>query len=234
MTSAPAMTPQTVDRHGLAAPRIFLRPVATPLPIGMLALAVGSLVLCGIQLKWIPVTQTHVIALCLLGFVVPLQFIGFLFGLLSRDEGAASAMALLFAAWLASGFSLLASTPGSRSGALGLLLVAAAGALAVPVLVAVSTKPLISLVILAAAVRFLLTGIYELGAASMWQTAAGIDGLVVVGLAWYAGLAFAMEAGQRHGIFPTLRRSGQSSPSPMSTSDPLGPVAHDAGVRSQL
>jgi hypothetical protein len=43
-----------------------------------------------------------------------------------------------------------------------------------------------------------------------------------------------MEAGQRHPVLPTFRRSGQSSPSPMSTSDPLGPVAHDAGVRSQL
>jgi len=228
------MTARTFEQHGMAAPRISLRPIATPLPIGMLALAVGSLVLCGIQLKWIPIEQTQTVALCLLGFVVPLQFIGFIFGLLSRDEGAASAMGLLFAAWLASGVSMLASIPGERSGGLGLLLVAAAGALLVPVAVALSTKPLISLVILAAAVRFLLTGIYELGQGPSWQTAAGIDGLVVVGLAWYAGLAFALEAGQRHPIFPTLRRSGQSSPSPMSTSDPLGPVTHDAGVRSQL
>jgi uncharacterized protein len=215
-------------------PRIFLRPIATPLPIGMLALAVGSLILCGIQLKWIPVAQTPVIALCVLGFVVPLQFIGFLFGLLSRDEGAASAMALLFATWLASGLSLLASTPGSKSAALGLLLVAAAGALVAPIVVAMPTKPLISLVVLAAALRFLLTGIYELGADPSWQTASGIVGLVVVALAWYAGLAFALEAGQRRRILPTLRRPGHPGPAPTSTPDPLGPVSHDAGVRAQL
>ena len=215
-------------------PRIFLRPIATPLPIGMLALAVGSLILCGIQLKWIPVAQTSVIALCVLGFVVPLQFIGFVFGLLSRDEGAASAMALLFATWLASGLSLLASTPGSTSAALGLLLVAAAGALLVPVVVALPTKPLISVVVLAAAVRFLLTGIYELGADPSWQTASGIVGLVVVALAWYAGLAFALEAGQRRRILPTLRRRGSPGPASTSTPDPLGPVSYDAGVRSQL
>src|SRR5579875_523037 len=109
-----AMTARTFEQHGMAAPRISLRPIATPLPIGMLALAVGSLVLCGIQLKWIPIEQTQTVALCLLGFVVPLQFIGFIFGLLSRDEGAASAMGLLFAAWLASGVSMLASIPAER------------------------------------------------------------------------------------------------------------------------
>lgn len=234
MSDADATTSRAANQYGLAAPRVFLRPIATPLPIGMLALAVGSLVLSGIQLKWVPITQTNIVALCLLGFVVPLQFIGFIFGLLSRDEGASSSMGVLFAAWLASGLSLLASPPGSHSGGLGLLLVAAAGALVVPILVAASTKPLMSLVILAAAVRFMLSGIYEFGAGSVWQTASGIDGLVTVGLAWYAGLAFAFEAAQRHAILPTFRRSGQSSPSPMSTSDPVGPVSHDAAVRSQL
>lgn len=216
------------------ATRIYLRPVATPLPIGLLALAVGSLVLCGVQLKWIGLAQTHVVALCLLAFVVPLQFVSFIFGLLCRDEGVASSMALLFGTWLGAGISLLASAPGTTSGALGLLLVAAAGALLVPIIVAARTKPLMSLVILAAAVRFLFTGIYELGHGSGWETAAGIDGLVVVGLAWYAAAAFAIEANRRHAILPTFRGSGRSSPATDSTSDPIGPVAHDAGVRAQV
>lgn len=214
--------------------RINLRPFATPLPIGLLALAVGSLVLCGIQLKWIGVAQTHVVALCLLGFVVPVQFVSFIFGVLCRDEGAASSMALLFATWFAVGLSLLVSVPGTTSGAVGLLLVAAAGALLVPIIVAARTKPLMSVVILAAAARFLLTGVYELGGGSGWQSAAGIDGLVVVGLAWYAAAAFAIEANRRHAILPTLRGPGRSSPSMHATSDPIGPVAHDAGVRAQL
>jgi hypothetical protein len=200
----------------------------------MLALAVGSVMLCGIDLKWFWVGETHVVALCLLGFVVPLQFIGFIFGLLSRDEGVASAMALLFGAWLASSLSLLASYPGSTNTALGLLLVAVAAVLLVPIVVAAPTKPLISLVLLAAAARFLLTGLYEFGNGPFFQTASGIDGLVTVGLAWYAGLAFALEASRRGAVLPTFRRRGQSGPDPDSTADPLGPVAYDAGVRSQL
>lgn len=214
--------------------RVFLRPIATPLPIGMLALAVGSIMLCGVDLKWVSIGEMHLVALCLLGFVVPLQFIGFIFGLLSRDEGVSSAMALLFGAWLATAFSLLASYPGSTSNALGLLLVAVAAVLLVPITVASPTKPLLSLVILAAAARFLLTGLYEFGNGPFFQTASGIDGLVTVGLAWYAGMAFALEASQRGAVLPTFRRRGHSSPSPDSTPNPAGPVSHDAGVRSQL
>jgi succinate-acetate transporter protein len=214
--------------------RVVLRPIATPLPIGMLALAVGSLVLTGVQLGWIPTAQSSTIALCLLGFVVPLQFVGFVFALLSRDEGVASSLAVLTGTWLASALSLLATPPGATSDALGLLLVAAAGALLVPVAVAAPTKPLISATILLAAIRFVVTGCYEFGGGSSWKTAAGIAGLVVTAFAWYSAAAFALEAGRRRRVLPTLRRLGHAGPSPYSTPDPIGPAAHDAGARSQL
>jgi hypothetical protein len=211
--------------------RIDLRPVATPLPIGMLALAVGSLLLSGQQLGWLSTAQSHTLALCVLGFVVPLQLIGFVFALLSRDEGVASAMAVLSGTWLATALALGTSAPGSTSAALGMLLVAAAGALLAPVAVASSSKPLIAVVVTITAVRFLVAGVYELGAGSSWQTAAGVLGLVVSAGAWYAGVAFALEAGREHPVLPTLRRSG---PSPESTVDPVGRASHAAGVRSQL
>lgn len=212
----------------------MLRPIATPLPIGMLALSVGSILLSGKQLHWIASAQGHLIALCLLGFVVPLQLISFVFGYLSRDESGASSLAVLSGTWLAVGLVTLTSPPGGRSGALGILLIAAAGALLVPVAVAVSSKPLIATVLLAAAARFLLSGLYQLGAGAAWGTASGVLGAVVTGAAWYTAAAFALESGNRRAVLPVFRAPGHAGPDPSSSGDPLGPVAYDAGVRSQL
>ena len=216
------------------AAQVFLRPIATPLPIGMIALAVGSLVLGGLQLSWISTTQGHMVALCLLAFVVPLQLVSFVFGYLSRDEGTASALATLAGTWFSIGLVTLAAVPGSTSGGLGLLLVAATGALLVPVAVAAASKPLVSTVFAVTALRFLLSGIYQLTGGGSWQTASGVVGLVVVAAAWYTAIAFALEAGHRKAVLPVFRRRGHAGPDPSSGDDPIGPVSHDAAVRSQL
>jgi len=165
---------------------------------------------------------------------VPLQLISFVFALLSRDEGVASATATLSGTWLATALVTLSGSPGSLSSGLGLLLIAASGALLVPSIVASPTKPLIAVVLAVTAARFCVTGIYEFHAGPSWEAAAGILGIVITGLAWYAAAAFAIEAGQRHSVLPTLRRRGHASPAPESSGEPVGPVAHDAGVRSQL
>jgi len=57
------------------ATRIVLRPLASPLPMGFLALFVASLLVCALQLRWVPVTQGHELALGVLAFAVPLQVI---------------------------------------------------------------------------------------------------------------------------------------------------------------
>lgn len=229
-----ADNPNHDSRGPASVSSIFLRPIATPLPIGMIALAVGSLVLAGLQLSWITTAQGHMVALCLLAFVVPLQLVSFVFGYLSRDEGTASALGTLSGTWFAIGLVLLGSAPGSTSGALGLLLIAATGALLVPVAVSTASKPLIAAVFAVTALRFLLSGIYQLTGGTGWHTAAGVTGLVVVALAWYAAMAFALEAGRRKAVLPVFRRSGHAGPDPSSGDDPIGPVSHDAAVRSQL
>jgi uncharacterized protein len=43
---------------------VVLRPIAAPLPMGFLALAVGSFVLAGFQLHWIGLGQSRQVALC--------------------------------------------------------------------------------------------------------------------------------------------------------------------------
>jgi hypothetical protein len=82
-----------------------------------------------------------------------------------------------------------------------------------------------------AAVRFVLAGIYELGAAGAWRDAAGIVGLAVVAMAGYCALAFELEGQQRRPVLPTLRR-GRGRMALLGTADAaVDDVLHDAGVR---
>src|SRR4051812_50175935 len=67
------------------ATRIMLRPLANPLPLGFLALGAGTLVLAGLQLGWLSLTEGRSVALILLAFVFPLQFLAAVLGFLARD-----------------------------------------------------------------------------------------------------------------------------------------------------
>src|SRR3954453_958264 len=83
-----------------AEPRIVLRPLANPLPLGFLALAAGTLLLAGLQLGWLGAEEGQSVALALLAFVFPLQLIACVFGYLCRDVVAGTGMGVLSGAWL--------------------------------------------------------------------------------------------------------------------------------------
>lgn len=211
-----------------------MRPLATPLPVGFFALAIGTFVLAGLQLGWVGPAQGHAVALCLVALVVPLQGLAFIFAVLARDEAAASGMALLAGTWLAIGLVTLTSPPGSTSGALGLLLLGSTGTLLVVAGAASPSKPLAAAVIAVAALRFVLTGVYELGAGGVWQTTTGIVGLVLAALAWYAAAAFAMEDAASPSLLPTFRRAPTTGPVPAEQVRPSTSVRTSAGVRDRL
>ncbi|HEX4466532.1 MAG TPA: hypothetical protein VH025_05055 [Solirubrobacteraceae bacterium] len=84
----------------------------------------------------------------------------------------------------------LSSGEPTGSGAIGLLLVAAGDALATSSACVASANPLAGLVFLLAALRFVLGGIYELGASATWQHVSAIVGLTICALVLYAVLAF--------------------------------------------
>jgi len=214
--------------------RIMLRPVASPIPVGFLALAIGSFTLAGLQLRWLASGQGHVVGLCLFALVAPLQLVSFVIAFLGRDSAIASGMGLLFGTWLTTGLVLVFSSPGSVSGGLGLLLIASATALLVPVLVGIAGKPLVSVVLLLAAVRFGLSGAYELGAGTGWRDVSAVVGLVLAALAWYAACAFELEAVHHKPILPTFRTGSRSSLVPGASAVPSPRVLREAGVREQL
>jgi hypothetical protein len=196
-----------VDATTAPATRIFLRPLGSPLTIGMSGLAIASVVQSGFDLHWLARTQVHDVGLVLISVPFVLQFVACVFAYLSRDGATGACMGVLACTWLGVGLIHLFSTPGSRSGTMGLLLLATGGVLVLSAVAVALPKPLPALIFALSGARFVLFGIHQLGGASTWAHAAGIVGLVVLGGAAYSVLAFELE-GELHGpVLPTLRRS---------------------------
>jgi uncharacterized protein len=193
------------DQNPLA-PRVFLRPIGSPLTIGMAGLAIASIVQSGLDLRWIAVTQGHDVGLILITMPFLLQLLACVFSYLARDGTTGATVGVLSVAWLGLGLIHLTSAPGSRSGASGLMLLCAGAVLCLSAIASGASKPLPGLVFALAGFRFIVAGIYELGGPSVWQHAAGIIGLVTCGLAGYCVLAFELEDQENRPVLPTFRR----------------------------
>ncbi|HET6174513.1 MAG TPA: GPR1/FUN34/YaaH family transporter [Gaiellales bacterium] len=213
--------------------RITLRPIANPLPLGFLALAGGTLLLSGLQLGWVEPTESHTLGLIVIAFVVPLQFLTATFGFLARDVVAGTGMAILSGTWLSIGLVTLTGAPGSTSDALGLLLILAAVAMLVPS-AAASGKLVAAAVLATTALRFAVTGLYQLTRSGSWKTTAGIVGLALCALAVYTALAMALEESNRRTILPLRRRNTGAAAVTADLGRQVRDIEHEAGVRAQL
>jgi succinate-acetate transporter protein len=211
--------------------RIFLRPIGSPLTIGMSGLAIASLVQSGFDLRWIAAAQAHEVGLILLAVPFVLQLVACVFSYLARDGATGAALGVLATTWAGMGAIHLISSPDSRSGALGLLLLAAAGVLALSASAVFVAKPLPGGVFAVAALRFALAGIYQLGASTTWRDVAGIVGLVVLGAAGYCVLAFELEDQRRRTVLPTFRRRRAAVDLRKGLAGQLDGIVGEAGVR---
>jgi uncharacterized protein len=206
----------------MSPPQVFLRPLANPLPLGFLALAGATLLVSGLQLEWLTPSDGADVGLILIAFAFPLQLVVSVFGFLARDVVAATGMGILAGTWLSVGLIRLTGEPGSTSDALVLFLLVAAVAMLVPASSAATGKLVPFFVLGTTALRFAVTGLYELTASDTWKTLAGIVGLVLCALAVYAALAMALEDVRHRTVLPLGRRGGSTD---------VGP---EAGVRDQL
>jgi succinate-acetate transporter protein len=197
----------------------------------MAGLAIASLLQSGFDLRWIGVAQAREVGVILLAVPFVLQLVACVFSYLARDGAAGAAIGVLATTWAGLGAVHLLSSPGSRSGALGLLMLAAAGVLALSASAVFMAKPLPGAVFAAAAIRFALAGIYQLGASATWRDAAGIVGLVVLGAAGYCVLAFELEDQQRQPVLPTFRRRQAAVAVRDGLAGQLEGVVGEAGVR---
>jgi uncharacterized protein len=232
MSETPA---EQAAREELASrTRVTLRPIAGPLALGFFGLACATFVMSGLQLGWVEAAEGKQVALCILAFTVPLQFIASLFGFLARDGVAATGMGLLSGIWAAVGLVTLMGKPGSTSDALGLFLLLAGVAMWAPASSAAASKLVPALVLSTAGLRFVLTGIYELTANEGWENVAGVVGLALAAFAIYAAYAAEYEDVLKRPLL-TLGRRGRGELAVKGTyAQQIAEVAHEPGVRQQL
>ncbi|MDD9207932.1 hypothetical protein PU560_15860 [Georgenia sp. 10Sc9-8] len=213
--------------------RIVVRPIGTPLPLGLLGLVVATVGFSALQLGWLPPDQGSVVAIGVLALTVPAQLVSALYGFMARDPVAGTGMGVLAGTWAAAGTITLASQPGASSPGLGVLFLAAAAAMLVPT-VAGATKLAAAGVMGLTAVRFVVTGMAEITGAQGWISAAGVTGLVLAAAALYAALGFELEDAQHRTVLPLLRRGSGADVMTGSVEDELRAIPHEAGVRKRL
>jgi succinate-acetate transporter protein len=85
---------------------ITLRPVASPVSLGMFGLAAATLVLSGLQLDWVEPTEGRTVAFVLIGFAFVAQVLASLVAMGARDGVVATAMGVLGLTWLVVGIVL--------------------------------------------------------------------------------------------------------------------------------
>jgi len=212
----------------------MLRPMATPLPMGFLGLAGASSLLAGLQLGWVPVSQSHQLGIAIVLVTVPLQLIASVMGYLTRSATAATGLGTLAVSWLAIGVLTALTAPGARSPLQGYLLFYIGAAVLVSAIVAFAGTVLPALVLASAAVRFVVTGIYQYYGGSGWKYASGWIGIGLAALAIYAALAMELEDTLNRTVLPTLRfgrvRLAASAHSGVEPAD----LTTEPGVRRRL
>jgi uncharacterized protein len=213
--------------------RVVVRPIGTPLPLGFLGLLVATVGFSALQLGWLPPDQGRVVALGVLAFTVPTQLLASAYGFLARDPVAGTGMGVLAGTWGAAALITLTSPPGALSAGLGTVFLGAAVAMLVPT-VAAGGKLVPAAVMGTTVVRFALTGIAQISGSSGWLLAAGVVGLVLAALAFYAALALELEDVRHRTVLPLLRRGAGSDVMTGSVEDELRDVVHEPGVRKTL
>lgn len=221
--------------HADPVTRIVVRPIATPLSLGFLGLAAATFVVTGLQLGWVSPQQKPFVGLILLSFTAMLQLVATVYGFLTRDSVAATGMGVLTGTWFAVGLVFyLTPHPTATSGGLGLLLFASGTALLVPVLGALESKVLAAVVLGTAALRFFVTGAYQLSGSDTWKSVAGWLGLALFFLAVLAALAFEIEDTKRKPLAVTMRRGKGREALAGTVSDEIAHVHQEAGARETL
>lgn len=190
--------------------RVVLRPLATPLPLAFFAFGTGSFLLSGQQLGIVPLDETRVVAL------------------------GATAIGLFSASWLTTAVTSYTLPPGSTVVTLGLFQLALMTVLVLLGIAGVSGKPLISAIILLAALRFGLDGLYNLSDLTALEFASGVFGVVIFLFALYGGLALTLEDVKHRTVLPFGRRGEALDAIEGDIGDQIGPVEKEAGVRKQL
>ncbi|MET9315441.1 hypothetical protein ABZX12_26810 [Kribbella sp. NPDC003505] len=229
-------TPAEVGASEVVLDRIAisLRPIGAPMSIGLYALAAATFVLAGLQLSWVPSTEGKNVALVLLGFAFTGQLLASVLAFLSRDGTVGTAMGVLSLTWLVTGLILFRSPPGATSDTLGLLLLLSGTAMTLLAATAAMSKLIPGVVFLVAAIRFLVAGGYELTGSQGWERTSGVLGLLLLGLALYAGFAAGLEDATGKTVLPLGRRGKGKVAMHGNLVEQVNEIPNQPGVRTKL
>lgn len=213
---------------------ITLRPLGAATALGFLGLAAATWVLASLQLGWVAQPDGRRVAFALLGFAFVAQLTASIFGFLSRDGGVGTAMGQLALVWLVVSVSMLSLPPGATSDALGMFLVFAGVSLLLTAGVTSLSKLVPAVIFTLAGIRFLTTGIYELGEGEVWENLSGLLGLALAALAIYAALASQLEDALGKPVLPLGRRGRAKVALEGSLLEQVKHAPNDPGVRTML
>jgi succinate-acetate transporter protein len=212
---------------------IMLRPLASPLPIGFFAFAIGSFLFSALELGWIAHTQAPELAIIMVVFVAPIELLACVLAFWARDNGGATALGLFGMTWATVGAILLTS-PTARSAMLGWFLLCMAAVILAFAVTSAFGKPVLSIVSGISCARFAITGIYQINGGLRWEHASGWLGLPMSAAAFYLALALMLEDTQRQTVLPLGRRGAARSALESHLRDQVEAIEREAGVRRQL
>ncbi|HET7044904.1 MAG TPA: hypothetical protein VFI37_08655 [Gaiellaceae bacterium] len=213
--------------------QITMRPIATPVPLTFLGLAIATTIVSGTELGWIPPVEVTTAGWALLGVPGPLQLLAAAWSFPGRSAGTATGSAVLAGVWFGFGLVFVNGGAGNHP-ALGMMLAAAAAALLVPAAAELTAAVVPAAVLLATATRFGISAVYHLSGSSDWKHAAGYAGLVVAALALYGALALELEAALGRDLLPVWPLGQGKVAREGSLVDQLRGIETSPGVRRKL
>lgn len=241
MASASAPVPTPAPGSPGAGPdrdphvRVVLRPLGTPIALGMGAILLGTTMLSGLQLGWLGgAADQRTVGFVGVAAAFPLEFLAAILAFLSRDALAGTGLGIFSSVWSVSGLTLLTGQTGATNDALGLFLLIGAFGLVLLLVSSGGGRAVLGVLILTGAVRLGLTGLYEIIGSTGLRRAAGIAGLVLGAVSAYGIVALLMEDLPRPALLPVGRSGRAASSMQGSFDDQLDDLRNEAGVRRQL
>lgn len=213
--------------------RLVLRPLASPLPLGLYSFAIGSLVVAVGQLGAFGPADTQTVNFLLATFVALPELVAAVIAYLSREAVVATLLGLVSLTWPTTLVVSLTTTE-MTSPPLGVLYLGVGGVLLMMGGPALQAKPLVGCLILVASVRYVTSGLWEVTGVTGWQIASGIAGLGIAGFAGYLGFALALEDTRHRTVLPTGRRGEAAMAFNGDLRSQIASLPNEAGVRNQL